>query len=85
MNQITERDSARIIDLARSFIVLRANGSLEDKIQSAGRPPRLDGYSIGTWETDRPAPHNGEMHPDGDVVGRRSRTKCSHRDRTALL
>jgi mannose-6-phosphate isomerase-like protein (cupin superfamily) len=68
MNQITERDSARIIDLARSFIVLRANGSLEDKVQSAGRPPRLDGYSIGTWETDRPAPHNGEMHPDGDEL-----------------
>lgn len=68
MNQITASAPVRIIDLARNFIVLRADGSLEDQVQSAGPPPRLDGYSIGTWETDRPAPHNGEMHPDGDEL-----------------
>jgi mannose-6-phosphate isomerase-like protein (cupin superfamily) len=62
------RASDGIIDLARNFLVLRADGSLEDKAQTPGPPPRLDGYSIGIWETDRPAPHNGEMHPDGDEL-----------------
>jgi mannose-6-phosphate isomerase-like protein (cupin superfamily) len=65
---ITVSESDRMIDLVRNFIVLRADGSLESKAQSAGAPPRIDGHSIGIWETDRPAPHNGEMHPDGDEL-----------------
>lgn len=64
----TTREPAGAIDLVRNFIVLRADGSLENKAQIPGPPPRLDGYSIGIWETDRPAPHNGEMHPDGDEL-----------------
>jgi len=28
--------------------------------------PRIDGFTLGVWETSTPAPHGGEMHPDGD-------------------
>lgn len=57
-----------VIDMAKSFVALRADGALEQIVSRAGPPPAIDGYSIGIWETDRPAPHNGEMHPDGDEL-----------------
>jgi mannose-6-phosphate isomerase-like protein (cupin superfamily) len=57
-----------VVDLTNAFVVLRADGALEARPAVAGPPPRIDGYSIGIWETDRPAPHNGEMHPDGDEL-----------------
>jgi quercetin dioxygenase-like cupin family protein len=56
------------VDMAQNFLLLRADGSLESHVQGAGAPPRLDGYSIGVWQTDRPAPHNGELHRDGDEL-----------------
>jgi mannose-6-phosphate isomerase-like protein (cupin superfamily) len=59
---------APVIDLAKAFIALRTGGALDVQSVVAGPPPRIDGYSIGIWETDRPAPHNGEMHPDGDEL-----------------
>jgi mannose-6-phosphate isomerase-like protein (cupin superfamily) len=29
---------------------------------------RIDGFSVGAPVMTRPAPHNGEMHPDGDEL-----------------
>jgi len=52
------------IDFAAAFLALRASGAIETF--PGGRTPRLDGFTIGVWETDRPAPHGGELHPDGD-------------------
>ncbi|HEY1707602.1 MAG TPA: cupin domain-containing protein [Rhizomicrobium sp.] len=56
-----------VIDMAKSFVTLRES-ALETVANRPGPPQRIDGYSIGIWETDRPAPHNGEMHPDGDEL-----------------
>ena len=56
------------IDLANGFVLLRSDGSMQEQIQTAGEPRRLVGFSIGVWQTDRPAPHNGEMHRDGDEL-----------------
>ena len=37
--------------------------------QEAGRPPRrIDGFSMGVSATSAPAPHGGEVHPDGDEL-----------------
>jgi mannose-6-phosphate isomerase-like protein (cupin superfamily) len=31
-------------------------------------PPRIDGYTVGAPFMTADAPHNGEMHPDGDEL-----------------
>jgi mannose-6-phosphate isomerase-like protein (cupin superfamily) len=36
--------------------------------QRPGPPTRIDGYTIGAPQLTRNAPHNGEMHPDGDEL-----------------
>lgn len=37
--------------------------------QQAGRPPRrIDGLTIGAPAVTADAPHNGEVHPDGDEL-----------------
>jgi mannose-6-phosphate isomerase-like protein (cupin superfamily) len=37
--------------------------------QEAGKPPhRIDGLSIGAPELTGDAPHDGEVHPDGDEL-----------------
>jgi mannose-6-phosphate isomerase-like protein (cupin superfamily) len=56
-----------VVDLANAFIALHSSGAMDAR-PNGWPPPRLDGYTIGIWETDRPAPHNGEMHPDGDEL-----------------
>lgn len=33
-----------------------------------GPPERVDGHGIGVVSLSGPAPHGGEMHPDGDEV-----------------
>lgn len=53
------------VDFARAFLALRAGGNIET-LPHTGITPRLDGYTIGVWETAAPANHRGEMHPDGD-------------------
>lgn len=45
---------------------LRRDGT-SDVVDGSHGPVRIDGYSIGVIPVlDRPAPHRGEMHPDGD-------------------
>ena len=37
--------------------------------QQPGRPPqRIDGFTIGAPRITGDAPHDGEMHPDGDEL-----------------
>ena len=56
------------LDLSHSLLGLYRNGQTHLVAWESGPPPRIDGYMIGTPVMERPAPHNGEMHPDGDEV-----------------
>jgi mannose-6-phosphate isomerase-like protein (cupin superfamily) len=57
------------IDLANSVIGLQRDGRARLVPQTPGRPPtRIDGYTVGAPVMTGPAPHAGEMHPDGDEL-----------------
>jgi mannose-6-phosphate isomerase-like protein (cupin superfamily) len=59
---------ASTLDLSRSLLGLHRNGQARLVAWESGPPPHIDGYVIGTPMMTQPAPHNGEMHPDGDEV-----------------
>ena len=56
------------LDLSQSILGLYRDGHSDLLAWKSGPPPRIDGYVIGTPMMTRPAPHAGEMHPDGDEV-----------------
>ncbi len=58
-------DGIEIFDLLKNFAGVERGHTLR-RIARASGVPRIDGFTIGVWDTDRPAPHGGEMHPDGD-------------------
>ncbi len=63
-------EPGRRIDLTREVVGItfadRRAGIVE---QEPRRPPkRIDGYSIGAPMLTGDAPHDGEMHPDGDEL-----------------
>ena len=65
-----EIEPGRPIDL-RSEVVGLDQGDRRARIveQQPGRPPqRINGLTIGAPELTGDAPHDGEMHPDGDEV-----------------
>lgn len=37
-------------------------------VTNPGPPVRVDGFSVGVVRMDRPPPHRGELHPDGDEL-----------------
>jgi mannose-6-phosphate isomerase-like protein (cupin superfamily) len=55
-------------DLSRVVIGLHRDGKARVIPQAPGPPTRIDGYTIGAPVMTRPAPHGGEMHPDGDEL-----------------
>lgn len=56
------------LDLSQSLLDLYRNGRMHLVAWESDPPPRIDGYVIGTPVMTLPAPHNGEMHPNGDEV-----------------
>jgi homogentisate 1,2-dioxygenase len=56
------------LDLSHSLLGLYRDGQTHLVGWESGPPPCIDGYVIGTPVMTRPAPHNGERHPDGDEV-----------------
>jgi mannose-6-phosphate isomerase-like protein (cupin superfamily) len=56
-----------LLDLAGRSIGFGRDGAMR-LLESTRPPPRIDGLSIGVAVTDRPAPHAGERHPDGDEL-----------------
>jgi mannose-6-phosphate isomerase-like protein (cupin superfamily) len=58
------------IDLGRQVVGIgRADATARIVEQIPGRPPRrIDGLTVGAPEITGDAPHDGEMHPDGDEV-----------------
>jgi mannose-6-phosphate isomerase-like protein (cupin superfamily) len=55
-------------DLSKEILGLFRDGRAEPLEWKSGPPPHIDGYTIGAPLMTRPAPHNGEMHPDGDEL-----------------
>jgi mannose-6-phosphate isomerase-like protein (cupin superfamily) len=55
-------------DLSRVVIGLHRDGRARLMPEVPGPPARIDGYTVGAPVVVRPAPHAGEMHPDGDEV-----------------
>lgn len=65
-----EIEPGRRIDLAHEVIGLDI-GDRRARIveQQPGRPPRrIDGFTVGIPELTGDAPHDGEVHPDGDEL-----------------
>lgn len=52
------------VDLAQVALGLSARSI--DVLRKGLSTPRIEGFTLGLWETAKPAPHGGEMHPDGD-------------------
>jgi mannose-6-phosphate isomerase-like protein (cupin superfamily) len=57
------------IDLTREVVGLASSDRRARLVAQTGGPPqRIDGLTIGSAKIDGPAPHDGEMHPDGDEL-----------------
>ena len=57
------------IDLTREVVGIGADRRASIVEQEPRRPPkRIDGFTIGAPMLTGDAPHDGEMHPDGDEV-----------------
>ena len=61
---------ARTLDLSRSLIGLKRNGSASLVPWESSPPPRVDGFVIGAplVTLNPPQRHGGEMHPDADEI-----------------
>jgi mannose-6-phosphate isomerase-like protein (cupin superfamily) len=59
---------ARPFDLSEALVGLGPDGAASLIEWQEGPPPRVDGYTVGAPMMTRNAPHNGEMHPDGDEL-----------------
>ena len=63
---VNEIDSP--FDLSRVVLGLPRDGNARRMPSVAGPPRRIDGFTVGAPVMTRPAPHAGEMHPDGDEL-----------------
>jgi len=70
MTTTHEIEPGRKIDLGREVVGLGAADRRARLVeQQPGRPPqRIDGYTVGAPDLVGDAPHDGEVHPDGDEV-----------------
>jgi quercetin dioxygenase-like cupin family protein len=55
------------LDLARQNVGVTRDGAISP-LTGTRPPPRIDGLTIGVFVSDRPAPHAGERHLDGDEL-----------------
>jgi mannose-6-phosphate isomerase-like protein (cupin superfamily) len=65
-----EIEPGRLINLTAEVVGLDRSDRLARIVeQQPGRPPRrIDGLTIGAPRITSDAPHDGEMHPDGDEL-----------------
>jgi len=54
-------------DFAGVAATLLRDGT-SDVVPSTSGPVRVDGHTVGVARMDRPPPHRGEVHPDGDEL-----------------
>jgi mannose-6-phosphate isomerase-like protein (cupin superfamily) len=64
-----EIQPGRRIDLAREVVGIGRSDRRAHLVDQPGGPPqRIDGFTVGAPEITGDAPHDGEMHPDGDEL-----------------
>ena len=58
------------VDVSRDVIDIRRDLSISTRVRKPGPPERIDGMTMGVvgLVPDAPAPHKGEVHPDGDEI-----------------
>jgi quercetin dioxygenase-like cupin family protein len=62
MSMITRIDASRyVFDIHRDL-------SVSARESKPGPPQRIDGMTVGIVTMVHDAPHNGEVHPDGDEI-----------------
>ena len=68
------------VDVSDSSFDIRRDLSIKSRKRKPGPPERIDGMTIGIVTMTRDAPHNGEMHPDGDeflyIISGKVRITC---------
>jgi mannose-6-phosphate isomerase-like protein (cupin superfamily) len=55
-------------DPSETVLGLYRDGVARPLPAAPGAPQRIDGFTVGAPRMTRPAPHAGEMHPDGDEL-----------------
>jgi mannose-6-phosphate isomerase-like protein (cupin superfamily) len=56
------------IDVKQFVLDVHRDLSVNPRARKAGPPERIDGMSVGFVSVTGDAPHNGEVHPDGDEI-----------------
>lgn len=68
------------VDVSEFSLDIHRDLSVSPRKRKPGPPERIDGMTVGIITITEDAPHNGEMHPDGDeilyVVSGRVRVTC---------
>ena len=77
------------VDPAEVVFDIHRDLAVTARQRKPGPPERIDGMSVGFLTLTEDAPHNGEMHPDGDeiliVVSGRVRVLCDSNPGGELL
>ena len=69
MTTTHEIEPGRRIDLAREVVGVSGSDPLARLVEQPGGPPkRIDGFTVGAPDITGDAPHDGEVHPDGDEL-----------------
>ena len=69
MTTTHEIEPGRRIDLAREVVGFSGSDPLARLVEQPGGPPkRIDGFTVGAPDITGDAPHDGEVHPDGDEL-----------------
>ncbi len=69
MTTTQEIEPGRLLDLTREVVGIGAGDRRARLVEQPGGPPRrIDGFTIGAPVLAGDAPHDGEMHPDGDEL-----------------
>lgn len=56
------------VDVSKYSLDIQPDLSIKPRKMKPGPPERIDGMTVGILTLSEDAPHNGEMHPDGDEL-----------------
>jgi quercetin dioxygenase-like cupin family protein len=56
------------VDVTRFVLDIRRDLSVSARARKGGPPERTNGMTVGFVSVTEDAPHNGEVHPDGDEI-----------------
>ena len=77
------------VDTSSYTLDIHRDLSIRPRKRRPGPPERIDGMTVGIVTMTHDAPHNGEVHPDGDevlfVVSGRIRVTCDSDPGNALI